>query len=190
MSTSTADTAEATPQATATPPLRPTWRFMLGHPAHWIALGFGSGLTRFAPGTVGTLWAWVGFLALYPFLSDRQWLMLIGIGFVVGCWASKTCAINLHIADSGHMVWDEVIAFWLVLWLVMPIGFTGQLLAFGLFRLFDAVKFGPTRWADQTFKGFGWRGGFGVMFDDLIAAALTLLVWALGVRFLPTLWPH
>jgi len=52
------------------------------------------------------------------------------------------------------------------------------------------VKFGPTRWADQTFKGFGWRGGFGVMFDDLIAAALTLLVWALGVRFLPTLWPH
>ena len=83
MSTSTADNAEATPQATATPPLRPTWRFMLGHPAHWIALGFGSGLTRFAPGTVGTLWAWVGFLALYPFLSDRQWLTLIAIGFVV-----------------------------------------------------------------------------------------------------------
>ena len=190
MSISTAETTGATPEATAAPSMRPTWRFMLRHPAHWIALGLGSGLTRFAPGTVGTLWAWVGFLGLYPFLSDRQWLMLIAIGFVVGCWASKTCAINLRIADSGHMVWDEIIAFWLVLWLVMPAGFTGQLLAFGLFRFFDAVKFGPTRWADQTFKGFGWRGGFGVMFDDLVAAALTLLVWALGVRLFPTIWPH
>ncbi|MFB0914493.1 MAG: phosphatidylglycerophosphatase A, partial [Burkholderiaceae bacterium] len=47
-----------------------------------------------------------------------------------------------------------------------------------------AVKFGPTDWADQYFKGFGWRGGFGVMVDDIVAGALTLLVWSVGVRAL------
>ena len=70
-------------------------------------------------------------------------------------------------------------ATWLVLWLVMPTGFTGQLVAFGLFRLFDAVKVGPMAWADRTFKGFGPRGGFGILLDDFAAALCTLLVIAL-----------
>jgi phosphatidylglycerophosphatase A len=34
-------------------------------------------------------------------------------------------------------------------------------------------------WADKSFKGFGWRGGFGIMFDDLVAAFCTLLVIAI-----------
>ncbi len=80
--------------------------------------------------------------------------------------------------DSGHMVWDEVVAFWLVLWMAQPTGFFGQLGLFLVFRFFDAVKLGPVRWADQHFKGLGWRGGFGVMFDDLVAAACTLLLLA------------
>jgi phosphatidylglycerophosphatase A len=75
-------------------------------------------------------------------------------------------------------VWDEVAAFWLVLWLVMPAGWLGQLIAFALFRFFDAAKPGPVAWADGHFKGFGWRGGFGIMADDLVAAFCTLLVIA------------
>ena len=43
-------------------PRKASWRFMLSHPAHPIALGFGSGLAPFAPGTVGTLWAWLAFV--------------------------------------------------------------------------------------------------------------------------------
>ena len=70
-------------------------------------------------------------------------------------------------------------AFWLVLWLVLPAGFWAQLAAFGLFRLFDAVKRGPVGWADAAFHGQGARGGFGIMFDDLVAAFCTLLVLAL-----------
>ncbi len=190
MPTASDPTNNATPSPTDTSAVRPTWRFMFGHPARLLALGFGSGLTRFAPGTVGTLWAWVAFLALSPLLSSTHWLWLITGGFFLGCWACKQCAKDMGIADSGHMVWDEVIAFWLVLWLIMPAGLLAQLLAFGLFRFFDAVKFGPTKWADQRFKGFGWVGGFGVMFDDLIAAGLTLFVWALGLHWLPTLWPR
>jgi phosphatidylglycerophosphatase A len=71
-----------------------------------------------------------------------------------------------------------------VLWLITPASLGWQLLAFALFRLFDAVKFGPMAWADQRFKGLGWRGGFGVMLDDAAAALCTLLVLAVLTRTL------
>lgn len=170
------DHAPTTP-TTQTP--RPTWKFVLTHPAHFIALGAGSGLAPWAPGTAGTLWAWALFVLLHPFMNDLGWALLIGLGSLVGWWACTVTARHMGIADSGHIVWDEVVAFWLVLWLVMPIGFWGQLAAFGLFRFFDAVKFGPMAWADQRFKGFGPRGGFGILLDDFAAAGCTLLVIAL-----------
>jgi phosphatidylglycerophosphatase A len=53
------------------------------------------------------------------------------------------------------------------------------LAAFALFRMFDALKPEPMAWADRHFKGFGPRGGFGIMLDDLLAAFCTLLVLAL-----------
>ncbi|WP_300650902.1 phosphatidylglycerophosphatase A [Hydrogenophaga sp.] len=161
------------------PMVRPTWAFLLSHPAHFIALGAGAGLTRFAPGTVGTLWAWASFLLLQPLMSVPAWAVLIGVGTLVGWWACTVTARHMRIADSGHIVWDEVVAFWLVLWLIAPAGFWAQLVAFVLFRFFDAVKFGPMAWADQTFKGFGPRGGFGILLDDFAAALCTLLVIAL-----------
>lgn len=169
-----------TDTATLPPPLlRPTWRFLLAHPAHFIALGAGAGLARVAPGTVGTLWAWASFLILQRFLTPLEWGLVIASATLLGWWACTVTAQHMGIADSGHIVWDEVVAFWLVLWLMMPTGFTGQLVAFGLFRLFDAVKVGPMAWADRTFKGFGPRGGFGILLDDFAAALCTLLVIAL-----------
>ena len=161
------------------PPMRrPTVRFMLSHPAHLIALGFGSGLSPVAPGTAGTLWAWLAFTVMAPWLTPLQMGGLIAASLIVGVWACAVTARNLRVADPGSIVWDEVVAFWLVLWLVMPVGFTGQLAAFALFRFFDAVKPGPVAWADQHFKGFNARGGFGILFDDLVAAFCTLLVLA------------
>ncbi len=168
----------ATPDNTA-PLLRPTWAFTVAHPAHFIALGAGSGLSRVAPGTVGTLWAWAAFLLLQPWLNDTGWAVLIGMGTLVGWWAATVTAQHMRMADSGHIVIDEIVAFWLILWLVMPAGFWGQLVAFLLFRLFDSVKVGPMAWADRAFKGFGPRGGFGIMLDDFAAALCTLLVIAL-----------
>lgn len=158
--------------------------FMLRHPAHWIALGFGSGLSPVAPGTVGTLWAWASFLLLDPWLGDLGWGLVLLAGFGIGWWACTRTARDLSVGDPGAIVWDEVIAFWLVLWLVMPAGWIGQAVAFALFRLFDAAKPGPVRWADQRFKlrsgeAIGWRQGFGILFDDLVAAGCTLLVIAL-----------
>lgn len=167
------------PAAPVAPPTRPTLAFAWGHPAHFIALGAGAGLARQAPGTVGTLWAWAVFAVLQPFMSDAGWATLIGLGTLIGWWACTQTARHLGAADSGHIVWDEMLAFWLVLWLISPTGLWGQLAAFVLFRFFDAVKFGPTAWADQTFKGFGPRGGLGILLDDFVAAGCTLLVIAI-----------
>lgn len=167
------------PEAHSAAPLRPSARFMLAHPAHFIALGFGSGLSPVAPGTAGTLWAWLSFLVLQRWLSPAGMGGLIAVSVLVGWWACTVTARNMRVADPGSIVWDEVVGFWLVLWLVMPAGLLGQLVAFGLFRFFDAVKPGPVAWADASFKGFGWRGGFGILFDDLVAAACTLLAIAL-----------
>jgi phosphatidylglycerophosphatase A len=168
-------------------PIRPSVRFMFTHPAHLIALGFGSGLSRIAPGTSGTLWAWLAFYALTPWMNDARWALLIGLSLPLGWWASTITARNMGVLDPASVVWDEVVAFWLVLWLVMPTGLVGQVLAFGLFRFFDAVKPGPVGWADALFHHvnpstdhWAWRkAGLGIMLDDLVAAACTVLVIAL-----------
>jgi phosphatidylglycerophosphatase A len=172
----------------AAAPHRPGWRFLFSHPAHPIALGFGSGLSPMAPGTVGTLWAWVAFLVLQPHLTTRQWALLIVASLVVGVWACTASARHLGIADPSAVVWDEIVAFWIVLWLVTPASYWAQLVAFVLFRFFDAAKPGPVAWADALFKvrrgqPIGWAQGFGILFDDLVAALCTLVVIALW-RFL------
>lgn len=167
--------------------VRVSARFMLRHPAHWMALGFGSGLSPRAPGTVGTLWGWVSFLVLNRWLDAGQWAFVIAASLLLGQWACTRTAQHLAIADPGAVVWDEVVAFWIVLCVLMPVGPWTQLAAFALFRFFDAAKPGPVGWADRLFKlkpgeSIGWRQGFGILFDDLVAAACTLLVLALVTR--------
>jgi phosphatidylglycerophosphatase A len=158
---------------------RADWRFMLAHPARVIALGFGSGLSPCAPGTVGTLWAWASFLLLDRWLGGAGWAVVLLLGLAFGVWACTLCARHMGIADPGAIVWDEILAFWAVLWLIAPAGWVWQLLAFALFRYFDAAKPGPVGWADRRFKRapggpIGWAQGFGIVFDDLVAAACAL----------------
>ena len=172
----------------ALPARRASVGLLLSHPAHFIALGAGSGLSPVAPGTVGTLWAWASFLALQAWWgpgADQAWAMLIGAGTLLGWWACTHTARSLRVADPGSIVWDEVLAFWLVLWVASPPGWLGQALAFGLFRYFDAAKPGPVGWADGLFKHrrgqpIGWAQGLGILLDDFVAALCTLLVLALG----------
>jgi phosphatidylglycerophosphatase A len=168
-------------------PIRPTWRFMLRHPAHWMALGFGSGLSPKAPGTAGTLWAWLVYVLVDPYMSAPLWGATLVASTLIGWWACTVTARNLRTPDPGSIVWDEVVAFWLILWIVMPAPWWSQLIAFALFRFFDAVKRGPVGWADQLFKAergapIGWAQGFGILFDDFVAAGCTLFVMALVQR--------
>jgi len=158
--------------------IRPTARFMLAHPAHWIAQGFGSGLSPIMPGTSGTLLGWCSFVVLsarWPALfTANNWLIIIAVGFVLGIWVCAKTGRDLGAADHGSMVWDEIIAMWLVLVLVMPANLKTQFWAFIVFRFFDMVKPPPIAYFDRRYKG-----GFGVMWDDIVAAFYTLLAFAL-----------
>ena len=157
---------------------RPTPGFAFSHPAHAIALGFGAGLSPFAPGTVGTLVAWpLGWYAssvMPPALLAAAMAPL----FVLGIWACALTGRHLGVADHRAMVWDEIVAFLLVL-AIVPRTFAWQLAAFVLFRFFDIAKPPPIRALERRY-----HGGFGVMFDDLLAAGYTLLVLAAAKRLL------
>ncbi len=154
----------------------PRAAFAFSHPAHVVALGFGAGLSPFAPGTAGTLAAWAAGLALAPFLSPAAMLALAGVLFLAGIWACDVTGRDLGVSDHGAMVWDEIAAFLAILALV-PRELAWQAAAFALFRFFDIAKPQPVRYFERRY-----RGGFGVMFDDLVAAAYALLVLALFKR--------
>ena len=167
--------------ALVTPAVRPRAHFLLAHPAHAIALGFGCGLSPVAPGTVATAWAWLAFLLMQSLLAAAMVGTVVLVTVPIGWWASTVTARNLRSPDPGPIVIDEIMSFWLVLWVFMPAGWAGQLCAFVLFRLFDTLKPGPIGWIDTLFHryGFGWRGALGVLLDDLAAAFCTLLVLAI-----------
>ncbi len=158
--------------------MRPTLRLMMSHPAHFISLGFGSGLSPWAPGTMGSLLAWL----LYPLIrtpvSEFVFLALLASFFVAGVLAAERTGKALGVSDHGGIVWDEMVAVWLVL-LFTPATLLWQAVAVALFRFFDIVKPPPVRWADRSFKG-----GFGVMLDDLLAAGYTLLALAILVTLI------
>ena len=160
--------------------MNPDLRFLLSHPAHLLALGFGSGLPRKAPGTFGTLFGWAAYVWLAPSLSTTAWAIVLVVGFAIGCWACTRTGRDLGAADHGCIVWDEIIAIWLVL-LFTPWGLLWQAATFGIFRFFDIVKPPPIRRFERRFKSGAWAG-FGVMGDDLIAAFYSLVVIAVAVR--------
>ncbi len=156
--------------------VRPNLRFLFSHPAHFVALGFGSGLAPVAPGTFGTLMAIPLAIALRDHFGDPGYLVTVVAFFVIGIWASAITARNLGVADHGAIVWDEVVAFLLVLFFVGD-DLARIAFAFLLFRLFDILKPPPIRQVDAALKN-----GFGVMADDLLAAGYALIVFAVAQR--------
>ena len=157
---------------------RPTALFAFAHPAHVVALGFGAGLAPRAPGTAGTLLAWPLGWALGAVMPAELVVALMAACFAAGTWACSVTGRNLGVADHPAMVWDEMVAFVLIL-AILPRELGWQLAGFVGFRFFDIVKPPPIRWFERRF-----HGGFGVMFDDLLAAGYTLLVLALVKRVL------
>ncbi len=155
----------------------PRWSWMRKKFSRIIAFGFGSGLVRPASGTWGTLAAWLIWELLA--MNDRSpWTIGIGLvaAFGIGVWACERCGRETGMPDHRGMVWDEMVAFWLVLWLI-PSSIGAQALGFALFRFFDIVKPQPIRYFDRKLGG-----GFGVMWDDILAAFYVLLIFAAFTR--------
>jgi len=159
--------------------VKPDWRLLLSHPAHFFSLGFGSGLMPKGPGTAGTLVAFPIYWYLAPRLNDYYFILLLLAAFVIGVWICDKTGRALGVEDHGGIVWDEIVAFLLVLFFT-PEGWVWQILAFVLFRFFDIVKPQPIRHFDQNL-----HGGLGVMFDDILAAAYALLCLAMIKSLLP-----
>jgi phosphatidylglycerophosphatase A len=143
-----------------------------------IAFGFGAGLSPWAPGTAGTLLAWAAGRLLGGVYPPEVELSAIAVMFLVGVWACGVTGRALGVHDHGGMVWDEVVAFLLVL-AIVPKALGWQAAAFVAFRLFDIAKPPPIRWFERRY-----RGGFGVMFDDLLAAGYTVLLLAFIQRII------
>jgi phosphatidylglycerophosphatase A len=160
--------------------ISPDARFLLQHPAHFLALGFGSGLAPKAPGTFGTL---VG-LALYPAIMSLALplqLTIVAALFLAGIPICGKTGSSLGVSDHGSIVWDEIVAMLLVLAFTPP-HWAWWLAAFALFRLFDIWKPAPIRQLDARLKG-----GFGVMLDDLLAAIYAIAALQ-GMLWLTTRW--
>jgi phosphatidylglycerophosphatase A len=160
----------------ATAKTKPSIRFMLRNPLHAISFGFGVGLIPFAPGTFGALLGL--FLArwLHPALGDEWYFALLAVATAVGIGAMHVTGTALGEMDHGAIVWDEVIAMGLIVAL-LPGSLWQQAWAFLLFRILDIRKPGPVGWADRNVGGAA-----GVMLDDLIAAGLVLLAFALFAK--------
>ena len=153
----------------------PLWKRVLRSPVLFLATGFGAGLSPIAPGTAGSLMGWLTYDVLVRRLSFPLRGAMIGVGFAAGIWACGRGARELQLPDPPQLALDEVIAMWLVLCVVDGIfpqqaGWLTQAIAFGMFRLFDIVKHGPVGWVDHHVKG-----GFGIMLDDVVAAALAVI---------------
>ncbi len=154
---------------------QPNFKLLFEHPAHFFSLGFGSGLAPKAPGTFGTLIGLPVFLLIIHFTLITQLSIILWL-FLWGIYCCNKTAKALGVADHGGIVWDEIVAIMLVLTFT-PNQWQWWLIAFLLFRLFDIWKPYPIRQFDANLKG-----GFGVMFDDLLAAiytiiSLKLLMW-------------
>lgn len=156
--------------------LRPDLAFMKPRFSRWVAFGFGSGLTGFAPGTFGTLFAWLAFALGSAAIGPTGMLVVAALGLPLGVWAVRRAGRDLGVVDHGAIVWDEVVAFWFVL-CVVPGAFAAQFVAFLLFRFFDIVKPPPIRQVDRRMKT-----PWGVMLDDLLAGLYTVLPFLLWER--------
>ena len=156
--------------------LRPDLRFLVARPSHLVALGLGTGLSRYAPGTFGTLLGWLLFYPLNLVLTPVTWAGFLVIAFAIGVWVCGIAGRALGVADHGSIVFDEIVAIWCVLAL-LPNDWHWHLLGVVVFRFFDIVKPPPIGFFDRRFKN-----GFGVMWDDLFAAFYSVLLIAGGLR--------
>lgn len=146
-------------------------RAILGHPAGWIASGFGAGLSPLAPGTVGSAVALLPWFWLRDLAPTAYFGVVLAV-FALGVWLSQLLVTRLRVEDPGWIVIDEFVGQWLALAFAPP-GWFWLIAGFLLFRLFDVWKPWPVSWADRRVGG-----GLGVMLDDALAGALAGAVLA------------
>jgi len=144
-----------------------TVKFNLSNPVHFLALGFGSGLSPKAPGTIGTLAAVPVFL-LFTLLTPLFYFLAVVIVCITGIYICDKTAKDVGVHDHGAIVWDEIAGYLITMFLI-PVSWQNIVVGFLLFRIFDIVKPWPISYLDKHV-----HGGFGIMIDDIVAGLLAL----------------
>ncbi len=149
-------------------------RQIMSNPVLFLAFGFGSGLVKKMPGTIGTIAAIPVYLL---FIQTDAWLysVLTALVVITGFWICGNAAKLLGEHDFGGIVWHEVAGFLITMWLV-PFSWTSDLIGFILFRFFDILKPWPIKWVDQQVGG-----GLGIMLDDVLAGGMAAVILLLIV---------
>ena len=148
-------------------------KFLLLNFWHFLALGFGAGISKKAPGTLGTLVAFPLFFLIAPLAFELQIGFVITL-FFLGFHASNITSKNLRIKDPSCIVIDEIVAMLLILILINT-DLISFVLSFILFRFFDIKKPFPINWVDRQVGG-----GLGIMLDDIIAALPPIIIINIG----------
>lgn len=141
---------------------------LLTNPIHFLSLGFGSGLSPYAPGTAGTLAAIPVFWLMAP-LQLGLYLGIVVLLFIVGIYLCQKTTDKLGAHDHSAIVWDEVVGYLLTM-IAVPFDWRWVIVGFFLFRLFDVWKPWPVRLLDRHVGG-----GLGIMLDDVGAAVYAAL---------------
>lgn len=157
-----------------------TRRRLMRHPRGWIAAGFGTGFSPWAPGTLGSLVAILPWWLWMHDLPAADYAGVVILAFALGVWAARWAIRECRVEDPSLVVWDEFVGMWMAL-AVVPREWPWVLAAFVVFRLFDVLKPWPVRWADRSLKG-----GFGTMMDDAFAGLMTMAVMQVALL----LWPY
>ncbi|AIK17402.1 phosphatidylglycerophosphatase A [Glaesserella parasuis] len=143
----------------------------LKNPIHFLAFGFGSGLIKPAPGTWGTLAGLGGAILLWHITESTLFFVLLSlITFVAGCYICDKTSHDLGVHDDGRIVWDEIVAVFVIFGFLPEHNWLYYLLTFVTFRLFDILKPYPIRYFDEHLQG-----GLGIMFDDILAAIYSII---------------
>lgn len=143
----------------------------LRNPIHFLAVGFGSGLIRPAPGTWGSLAGLLIAVLLWQLTASPLFFFLLSlIGFFAGIKICRQTSEDLGVHDDGRIVWDEMVAIWLMFAFLPAYNGLYYLLTFISFRFFDIVKPYPIHYFDQKLEN-----GLGIMIDDILAALYALL---------------
>ena len=138
---------------------------ILCNPIFLLAFGFGSGFAPKAPGTAGTLLAVLIHLIL---VNLPLWIhgTIIFAAFFIGIWICGRTAEYLGVHDHEGIVWDELVGYWLMMFLV-PSNWLWVSFGFVLFRILDIFKPWPISVVDRQVGG-----GLGIMLDDLLAGVM------------------
>ncbi len=148
---------------------RPALAEVIRDPVLFLATGFGSGLSPFAPGTAGSVVALAVYIVAVLWWPPWVFVVLLVLVLVTGSWLCGVAAQRMGRHDHSAIVWDEFAGYGITM-LPVVLGLAPQspvaagVVGFFLFRLFDVLKPWPVSWADRRVPG-----GLGVMLDDVLA---------------------